>query len=241
MQPWYLTAVCAFSAGLIAAIITGTELLNRHQVIGLKDIFRGYACWLFIGLNFALSTVFYIILPKIKDVLGITGADFLFTEPWRILVAGFGYQALAHSSIGDFKTARGEVVGVGFDAIYKILSQRLLKQHQNTITHSYRLDFLDVYDAQRHAHEPMAFLHAVEAVAGTDNGDRQAIQAEVKVALEARSSNDIVCQFLYRILRSQLPSKEATKTQIQLSRKILTDNSDTLDELQKRFEWLKRG
>jgi len=101
-------------AGVLGLFLGFSELINRYN--SFKKIFRNLYSWIYVGINFAVSFVVYLIIFVYKVNIGVLGEH----KIGLIIFSGLGAMAFLRSSFFNYKTSNGQVVAVGPAAILSV-------------------------------------------------------------------------------------------------------------------------
>lgn len=228
---WGIVAV------LIAVVVSSVELLTRYQARSIPEIFfsRYYLC--FAILNGFFCFVVYLALPSLGRVT--TSADFLSEAgqlPTRALAAGIGYLLIVRLSFIDL-TIDDRTYGFGFDGIYQIAAQYLLRHHNQSVRRKVREDFRQVYEGNED--DPIVFLGTIRMLT-IPLPDNEKLDMENQVALTLRDeqSPGVLCLGFYFLIRELASNSDDAKSEIDKKRTEISQDSRSANKLKQEIPWL---
>lgn len=224
-------------ASFIAVVFSSVELLTKYQARGLREIFLS---WHFVGiavLNALFCFLVYWAFPFLGSIAIKSDLLSSMNQPLsRALIAGLGYLLIARTSILDI-TVRGETLGVGLDAAYKVVAQYLLRHHSLGMRRKIRRDFHAVYKGQ--PNDAIVFLGAAQLLmAQLSDAEKTEFEKSRNLALHGQPPADALCLTLYVLIRDYAADREDAETHINAKRNELEQNTQLVGALKRELPWL---
>jgi hypothetical protein len=221
----------------IAVSFSSIELLTKYESRSLREIFGTRYYLGFAALNCFFCFIVYWSLPYLgKVVVTSQVATYLEGPLIRAITAGFGYLALARTSILDIKI-RGETVGVGFDAIYNGLAQYLLRHHSRQLSQAIRDEFSRVYRQVTDA--PLVMLATARLlVSQLDQNESQKGRDQINLSLAGNPPPNIMCLSLYIVIRSCTLDAVSAQNAILNTQTDLANDQTQRSALVRELNWL---
>lgn len=189
-------------AVLVACVISAIELLQRYERRKFSELANSGYFIAFLALNAIAATIVYCLLPWVADSIKADVGfplDLKNHTLGRGVAAGILYSGLIRTSIFDFKY-KGESLGAGLDAVYKVLSNYILLQHETLLSNEFLGQFLGAYAQIRDKHAYLQAVYLLKNAVENGSGRLKNVDDDVRNLVAGSNSDIDICQGLFRVI-----------------------------------------